>query len=180
MTDDLRARFEAEALPHFRAVFNVARRLTRRDEDAHDLTQEAFFRAYRKFDTFAPGTNCKAWLFTITYSLFVNRYHRDRRDPHVVPLDQHDEVPGRGSTDARHVPTPARAAVAADVETALAELPEEYRAAILLVDVEELSYEEAAAALGCPVGTIRSRLFRARKHLAASLRDYDMAHRRPR
>jgi RNA polymerase sigma-70 factor (ECF subfamily) len=180
VTDDLRARFEGEALPHLRAVFNVARRLTRRNEDAHDLTQEAFFRAYRKFDTFAPGTNCKAWLFTITYSLFVNRYHRDRRAVDVVSIDEHEQVPDRGASDARHLPTPARTTAAADVETALAGLSEEYRAAILLVDVEELSYEEAAEALGCPVGTIRSRLFRARRHLALSLRDYDIGQRRPR
>ena len=84
------------------------------------------------------------------------------------------------SSESRHVTTPARAAAEADVEAALAELPEEYRAAILLVDVEELSYEDAAAVLACPVGTVRSRLFRARKRLAITLRDYDVAERRGR
>lgn len=181
-TDDLRARFEGEALPHLRAVFTIARRLTRREEDARDLTQEAFLRALGQFESFAAGTNCKAWLFTITYSLFVNRYRRRQREPALMTVDdQHAALDQRAViTQSRRVSTPARAAVEADVEAALAELPEEFRAAILLVDVEDLSYEEAAAVLACPVGTVRSRLFRARKHLANSLRDYNVAERRGR
>ena len=162
----------------YESLYRYAYRLSGAAADADDLTQEAFLRAFRKFDTFAPGTNCKAWLFTITYSLFVNRYHRGRREPELVALNDPDPLPRRGAADARSVPTPARVVAAADIESALAQLSEEYRAAILLVDVEELSYEEAASVVGCPVGTIRSRLFRARKHLAVSLRDYDIAQRR--
>ena len=182
VTDDLRARFEGEALPHLRAVLTVARRLTRRDDDARDLTQEAFLRAFGKFESFASGTNCKAWLFTITYSLFVNRYRRQRREPALMTVDDQDTALDERAAAAQspRVSTPARAAVEADVEAALAELPEEFRAAIVLVDVEDLSYEEAAAVLVCPVGTVRSRLFRARKLLAIRLRDYDVAERRGR
>lgn len=182
MTDDLRARFEGEALPHLRAVFNVAWRLTRREDAARDLTQEAFLRAFRKFDSFASGTNCRAWLFTITYSVFVNRYRRQQREPQIMTVDDQDSgLEQRAvSPESRQVTTPARAAAEADVEAALAELPEEYRVAIILVDVEELSYEDAAAVLACPVGTVRSRLFRARKRLAITLRDYDVAERRGR
>jgi len=171
--DVLRLRFEGEAVPHLGAVYNFALRLTLHDADARDLSQETFLRAFQSFASFAPGTNCKAWLFTITYSLFVNRYRKQRRESRVI-------APAVNTSDARlpagnspPVLTPARAAVEADVETALAELPEDFRAVILLVDVEECSYEEAAAALDCPIGTIRSRLFRARKHLAARLRGYD-------
>lgn len=178
MLHDLRSRFEAEALPYLEAVFNFARRLTGQDETAKDLAQDTFLRAYTKFDTFTPGTNCRAWLFTITYSLFVNQYHRGRRDPRLASFDEEQFVPHPPS--AANVSTPARAAAAVDVEAALAKLPDDYRAAVSLVDVERLSYEDAAAVLGCPVGTIRSRLFRARKHLAAALRDYDVARRRDR
>ena len=181
MTEDLRARFEGEALPHLQAVFTVARRLTGREDEARELTQEAFLRAFSKFETFAAGTNCKAWLFTITYSLFVNRYRRQRRERALMTVDGQDAALDQRAvtTQSRRVSTPARAAQA-DVEAVLAELPEEFRAAILLVDVEDLSYEEAAAVLGCPVGTVRSRLFRARKQLAITLRDDDVAERRGR
>ena len=156
MTDDLRARFEGEALPYLRAVFNVARRLTRREDAARDLTQDAFLRAFRKFDSFASGTNCKAWLFTITYSLFVNRYRRQQREPELMTVDGQDSALEQWAVAAepRQVTTPARAAAEADVEAALADLSEVFRAAIMLVDVEELSYEETAAVLACPVGTV--------------------------
>ena len=182
MTDGLRARFEGEALPHLRAVFNVARRLTRRDDAARDLTQETYLRAFIKFDHFAAGTNCRAWLLSITYSLFVNRYRRQQRGPDLVAIDE--RVPNaRALAQATPSPTrltPARAAAEADVEAALAELPEEFRAAIMLVDVQDLTYEEAAIVLACPVGTVRSRLYRARQQLAVRLRDYDVAERRGR
>lgn len=177
MLDDRRSRFEDEALPYLEAVYNFARRLTGRDEPAKDLAQDAFLRAYAKFDSFTAGTNCRAWLFTITYALFVNQYHRSRREPELAAFNEEEFVPAAPPGDAS---TPARATAAADVEAALAQLPAEYRATVLLIDMEKLSYEEAAAALGCPIGTVRSRLFRARKHLAASLRDYDIARRRER
>ena len=165
--DALRDRFEREAVPHMRAVYNVALRLTLCDADARDLLQDTFLRAYQHFDRFTAGTNCRAWLFTIAYSIFVNRYRKNRREAQVIRASDGADPPPPGGDASR-----ARARVEADVEQALAELPEEFRATILLVDVEDCSYEEAASALGCAVGTIRSRLFRARKHLAARLRDY--------
>ena len=186
MTDDLRSRFEIEALPHLEAVYNVARRLTRRDDEARDLTQEAFLRAYRKFSSFAAGTNCRAWLFTVTYSVFVNDYRRRQREPEPRSIDDAEADaaesawPFAGATGGRVTSSPARAAAAADVEAALAELSDKFRVAVVLVDVEELSYEDAAAAMNCPVGTLRSRLFRARKRLAERLRSYDIAGRRGR
>ncbi len=182
MTDDLRAQFDTEALPHLRAVFNVARRLTGRDDQAQDLAQDTFLRAFDKFGGFTAGTNCRAWLFTITYSLFINHYRRQQREPKLVSTVGQDpllesRVPAPESS---RVATPARAAAAADVEGALAQLPEEYRAAIMLVDAEDLSYEDAAAVLGCPIGTVRSRLCRGRTQLANALHDYDIAGRQGR
>ena len=168
--DALRARFEAEALPHMQAVYNLALRLTLREADARDLVQDTFLRAYQHFNRFEAGTNCRAWLFTIAYSVFVNRYRKQRREAEVIVANRDVDRPQPAADASR-----ARARVEVDVEQALAELPEEFRATIVLVDVEECSYEEAASALGCAVGTIRSRLFRARKHLAARLREHSGA-----
>jgi RNA polymerase sigma-70 factor (ECF subfamily) len=177
MTDELRGRFESEAVPHLRAVYGLALRLSRREDEAGDLTQDTFLRAYDRFAHFTAGTNCKAWLFSIAYSIFVNRYRKNRRGPELVSIDEGDRSGDAG------IPAPsgqpghaarARVATEAAVEAALAGLPEPFRFAIVLVDVEDLTYEEAAGAIACPLGTLRSRLFRARKLLAAALRQYDL------
>src|SRR5262249_26793451 len=150
-----------EAVPYLNAVYSFALRLTRHGEDAHDLTQDAFVRAFERFGSFTRGTNCKAWLFSITYSIFVNQYHRSRRDPVRTHADERHEL-----TSPRPLTSSAQVASEADVEAALAQLPDDFRSVVLLVDVEELSYEEAAEILACPVGTVRSRLYRGRKLLA--------------
>lgn len=173
-----RARFEETALPHLRRVYNVALRLARRPEDASDLAQETYLRAYRTFHNFRTGTDCKAWLLTILYSVFINRYWKRKREGEPVPVEALDESYYRllaaGARD--HEGSALRAAnldrPGAEVVRALSELPESFRAAVVLVDMEDLSYEEAAAALQCPVGTLRSRLFRARKLLFVALRGY--------
>ena len=172
MSDGRRRRFEDEVLVHARVLYNAAYRLSRREDDARDLSQESLLRAYRTFDGFTSGTNARAWLLTILYSVFINRYRRERRLPDHVSIEELE------SRYARELAAPStgelnvsRAAwSSADVESALAELPEAFRHTIQLVDVEELTYEEAAAALECAIGTVRSRLFRARRLLAASLR----------
>lgn len=173
VNDSRRERFEAEAVVHLPAVYSAACRLTRREEDASDLAQETMLRAYRTFESFRPGTNARAWLLTILYSVFVNRYHRERREPVQVSIEEME------SRYARVLAAPGSEPIITgsvwtewEVEMAVAELPEPFRAAVLLVDVEELTYEEAAAALGCAVGTVRSRLFRARRLLAAALADF--------
>ena len=172
------ARFEVVALPFMNALYGKALHLTRKPEDASDLVQETFLRAYRTFANFAEGTNCKAWLFTILYSIFINRYHKTQREPDMVSMDELEATYHRVLADPRW---DDEFAVLADseldwqgpeVNQALGKLPEEFRAAVLLVDVEELSYEEAAAVLNCPVGTLRSRLFRARRVLFVELREY--------
>lgn len=182
MTDDRRARFDAECVVHLRAVHGAAWRLTRDTDRARDLTQDVMLRAFRAFDTFTPGTNARAWLLRIAYSVFVNQYHHDRR----VPATQSIEA-----LEMQHGFEPAAPAVAPvdpwqpegwtepAIREALDRLPGEFRTAVLLVDVEELSYEEAASVMACAVGTVRSRLFRARRLLAASLRDMAPATSRP-
>ncbi len=174
---ELRSRFEETALPHLKKVYGVALRLTGRPEDAGDLAQETYLRAFRAFDRFAPGTNCRSWLFTILYSVFINAYHKRRREGERVPVEVLESPQRLSTTELREAEWEALRAANLDaggpeVKRALEELPEIFRAAVLLVDVEELSYEEAAAAVKCPVGTLRSRLFRARKLLFEALRDY--------
>jgi RNA polymerase sigma-70 factor (ECF subfamily) len=175
--DDKRRRFEETALPFLPAVHGFARRLSRHAEDARELAQETFLRAYRTFDNFRPGTNCRAWLFTILYSVFVNRYRKKQREPKTVSVDELEErfASSVAAVEPPHFASQAGGAVEwsdREVEEAFEALPESFREVVLMVDVGELSYEEAAAALGCPVGTVRSRLFRARKLLYAALTDY--------
>jgi RNA polymerase sigma-70 factor, ECF subfamily len=175
---DRRARrdaFERLALPHSGALFRTARRLIGAADDASDVVQETFLRAYRTFDSFREGTNAKAWLFTILYSIVSNKWRRDRRTPAEVSFD---EIEGRFERALAAPGTPADVHMAAalgssrEVESALEGLPDVYRDAVLLVDVEELTYDEAAQALGCPIGTVRSRVARARKLLYVALREY--------
>ena len=171
MSGDARAPFEREILPHARVLYTAARRLVREDADARDLVQETFLRAYRTFAAFTPGTNARAWLFTILYSVFINRYRQAQRDPDLLSIEDLQERFHRELGPPASL-RPASASTAARVEAALAALPETFRAAVVLVDVEEMSYEEAAAVAGCPVGTLRSRLFRARRLLASALDAY--------
>jgi RNA polymerase sigma-70 factor (ECF subfamily) len=172
-----RARFEATALPHLKSTYTIALRLARRPDDARDLVQETYLRAYRTFDNFREGTNCKAWLFTILYSIFVNRYHRERREPATVSVEELEERFHRSLAAPEPATTVGSAGAAPEwtdreVEAAFEELPESFRSVVVLVDVEELTYEEAATTLGCPVGTIRSRLSRARKALYTALEEH--------
>ncbi len=169
--DQKRSRFESTALPFLRDLSNVARRLAHGAEDARDLVQETWLRAYRTFDNFRPGTNCRAWLLTILYSIFINQYRKSRREPEPASLEEIEE------RFHRTLAVEAKAGEVAgwsdpEVKTAFDRLPESFRDVILLVDVEELSYEQAATALACPVGTVRSRLFRGRQQLYASLREH--------
>jgi RNA polymerase sigma-70 factor, ECF subfamily len=170
-TADRREEFERTALPYMGRLYGMAHRLTRRPEDASDLVQETYLRAYRTFGGFAAGSNAKAWLFKILYSIFANRYRKEQRTPAEVPLHLLEErLSGNNSPESW--PFASGAPPAEEVERALGELPEAFRAAVLLVDVEELSYGEAAEALGCPIGTLRSRVSRARRLLHGMLLEY--------
>lgn len=151
-------------------------RFTRHEDDARDLLQETFLRAYRSFDSFEPGTNAKAWLFKIMYSVFVNAYRKRRRTPTVMSLEALEEryervleIPDHDAY--RAVLQSVEPRWSADVADALEALPEPFRVAVVLVDVEELSYEDAASVAGCPIGTLRSRLFRGRRALAVALHE---------
>jgi len=176
--EEKREAFEVIALPFMRALYNTALRLTQEPQDAADLVQETFLRAFRTFANFQPGTNCKAWLFTILYSIFVNQYRREKRKPRMKSLEELEErfhhfaqAPGDTASEVTTVKAWGWR-WSPEVERALRQLPEDFRSPLLLVDVEGLSYEEAASVLGCAVGTVGSRLFRGRKLLFAMLQEY--------
>jgi RNA polymerase sigma-70 factor (ECF subfamily) len=176
---ELRGEFEQETMPHLEAMFGTAMRLTRNPRDAEDLVQDTLLRAYRFWGKFERGTNCKAWLLKILTNTFINRYHKARRDHELA-----DEV-ARSSDTAESVLSQAaqegsrdpEAAIAArglsdTVLQALESLPPDFRVAVILCDLEELSYKEIAEAMECPVGTVMSRLFRGRKLLQKALHDH--------
>lgn len=174
MNDSRRHRFEAEAVVHLKSIYNAAYRLARREADAQDLTQETMLRAYRAFDGFEAGTHARAWLLKILYSVFVNGYHRARRTPAHLAIEDLEAQFGFEPRSPEVVTSDPFGGSWSEpeVEAALAKIPEAFRLTVLLVDVEELTYEEAAQALGCEIGTVRSRLFRARRLLASLLRDF--------
>jgi RNA polymerase sigma-70 factor (ECF subfamily) len=173
----LRDEFAQEALQHLDSMYGAAMRLTRSEADADDLVQDAFLKAYRFYDHFEPGTNLRAWLLRILTNTFINKYRRTTRERKVLDGQEAepvgDGVMSRASMRALQDPDgdAMRALVTGEIQKALDELPDEYRLMIVLADVEELSYKEIADIVGCPIGTVMSRLHRARKQMQAKLVD---------
>ena len=167
--------FEREVMPHLPALYGVALRMTKNEGDAEDLVQETVLRAYRFFDSFEAGTNCKAWLFRILTNLFCNRYREREREREV--LDEAESSDANLGQFVGSAPRDAETAllgrmVSRDVERALAAVPTEFRLAVILADLEDFSYKEIAEIMDCPAGTVMSRLYRGRKILQKLLYDY--------
>src|SRR6266478_6253648 len=172
-----RSDFEREALPHLPALYAAALRMTRHEKDAEDLVQDALVRAYRFFDTFEAGTNCKAWLFRILTNVFCNRYREREREHEIMTEAESSDVNVEqfvgGGSDGRDAEGALLGKmVSADVEKALAQVPQDFRMAVILADLEDFSYKEIAEIMNCPAGTVMSRLYRGRKILQGLLRDY--------
>jgi RNA polymerase sigma-70 factor, ECF subfamily len=173
--DRERVAFEQEALDHLDALYGAALRLTRSPSDAEDLVQDTYLKAHRFHDRFEAGTNLKAWLFRILTNTFINRYRRRTRERDVLDGIDADPVGegvmSRAAMRALSAPVAdaERSLLAQEIQGALDNLPEDYRVMILLADVEELSYKEIAEIVGCPIGTVMSRLHRARKMLQKHL-----------
>jgi RNA polymerase sigma-70 factor (ECF subfamily) len=167
---DRRKRFEDEALPHLDALYTMAIRLARNPDDANDLLQETVLRAYRFFHQFESGTNCRAWMLTILFN------KSSREQPASSPEEFERKVENESlRTDPVGSNPEAMLSVQGmegEVETALASLPGEFRDAILLVDVEELSYQEVSIVLNVPIGTIKSRVSRGRALLRDTLANF--------
>lgn len=174
-SDPTRADFEREAMPYLDALYGAALRLTRSPSDAEDLVQDTILRAYRFWGRFEAGTNLKAWLLRIQTNTFINRYRRSVRERKVfdgaMAAPVGEGVMSRPALRGLNQPIEAaqRGILAREIQKAIDELPEDHRIMILLADVEELSYKEIADAVGCPVGTVMSRLHRARKRLQKKL-----------
>jgi RNA polymerase sigma-70 factor (ECF subfamily) len=173
---DRRRAFESLAEGLEGPLHAAALRLTRESNAAADLVQETWLRAYRAFDQFRPGTSFKAWVFTIQMNAFLNRERRRGREPELRDFAV-DEPPERAVTadedaSAEGLERLFDRHVSGEVKRAVDSLPEEFRAVLVLTAIAGLSYEETAAAVGAPVGTVMSRLYRARRRLRAGLRDW--------
>lgn len=170
-------RFERDALAFKNQLYSAAMRYTRNPDDAQDLLQDTYAKAFVSFHQFEPGTNLKAWLYRVLTTTFINNYRKDQRRPQMADSELEDwelfESASHTSDQGKsaevevleHLPD-------VDIKRALASIPEEFRMAVYLVDVEGFSYKEAAEIIGIPTGTIMSRLHRGRKQLRELLAEY--------
>lgn len=163
-------------MPHMSALYHFAVRLCRDKDDAADLVQETFLKAFRFFDKFERGTNCKAWLFRILKNSYINRYRKTTKEPDVVEYDVvedfYETIKDSSVATSTLEEQVFEQALDDEVTTAIDRLPDEFRTVVILCDIEGFTYEEIAEFVDCPIGTVRSRLHRARKLLAASLMEY--------
>jgi RNA polymerase sigma-70 factor, ECF subfamily len=157
--------FTREALSYVDSLFGTALRLTRKPADADDLVQDTYLKAFRSASQFRRGTNMKAWLFTILHNTFRNMRRHDGRNPIDVDSELVEHAPAHAPNDHSPEDLLTRATLDADLQAALDALPEAFRQAVWLRDVEELTYAEIAGVLGVPIGTVMSRISRGRRAL---------------
>ena len=174
--------FEEIALPHLGSLYGAAFRLTRNPRDAEDLVQDVILRAYRFWDSFERDSNCKAWLFKILTNTFINSYQKAKRGREVLNAAVAEQQTTDGVLVHENAITQRdpegillEHSLSEDVARALAEIPADFRLAVVLCDIEGFSYKEIAEIMECPVGTVMSRLHRGRRLLKQSLREYAIA-----
>ncbi|MBX2811315.1 MAG: sigma-70 family RNA polymerase sigma factor [Myxococcales bacterium] len=173
-----RSDFEALTLEHMDALYGAALRLTRSAKDAEDLVQDTFLKAFRFFDSFEQGTNIKAWLFKIQTNTFINKYRRKVKEREIADSPAEDLVIDRfvSADQVRALQDPEGdffgQLLSDEVVGALEQVPVDFRMVVILADIQGFSYKEIADIVGCPVGTVMSRLFRGRRVLQKHLYDY--------
>lgn len=175
--DDKRQSFEREALPHMDALYRTALRMTKNSNDAEDLVQEAFVKAYRFWDKFEIGSNCRAWLFKIMTNIFINDYRAKSRAPIAVDVEDIDDgylyhYLSQSNTSKSPEQDFFAKLIDKDVRKAIEELPDDFRVVVVLSFLEGFSYQEIAEIADLQLGTVKSRLHRGRKLLQKQLLDY--------
>ncbi|MCI0694865.1 sigma-70 family RNA polymerase sigma factor [candidate division KSB1 bacterium] len=176
--EERRKQFEALAFPHMDALYSTALRMARNALDAEDLVQDVYLRAYRFFDKFEEGTNFKAWIFKILTNTFINRYRQKVREPQHTEFEKVEyfyavaEKERDDKYETRYDEKRYADLFGDEINTALGKLSYDFRAVVILCDIEGFSYKEIAAIIGTPIGTVMSRLSRARQQLQKYLRDY--------
>ncbi len=169
--------FEEEMMPHVDALFNYAlHSFTRNEDDANDLVQDTMLKAYSSIDSYQEGTNAKAWLFKILYNTYINTYRKKKKRPNEVDFEKIKNLNNDEGNEFSNVVTIDEDVfglmLGDEVSKAMDQLSDEARTVILLSDIMDFKYEEIAALLDIPIGTVRSRLFRARNTLKEILREY--------
>ena len=170
------ALFEKEMLPHLKSLYHFGYRLTNNEDDAHDLVQDTYLKAFRFFSSYERGSNAKAWLFRILKNSFINVYRKVSKEPNKVDYEEAESYLNTGkssyvdSIDMRE--KIFRGLIGDEVARALNSLPVDFRIVIILCDIEEFTYEEISKIIDIPIGTVRSRLHRARKMLRDMLAGY--------
>lgn len=178
---DHRDDFEQIAVPHMSTLYTHALHLTMNSDDAKDLLQETFLKAYRFWDKFEKGTNIKGWLYQIMKNSYINHYRKRVKEPRSVEFDEnvsHHIHAKAVPTDVHHLGEQTHHDIFEDeIARSLESLPGEFRTVVMLSDVEELTYQEIASTIAVPLGTVRSRLHRGRRMLRKQLRDYARSNR---
>ncbi|TNE49941.1 MAG: sigma-70 family RNA polymerase sigma factor [Deltaproteobacteria bacterium] len=171
-----KSEFEELTLPHLDALYNTALRLTHSESEAEDLIQETFLKAFRFFHRFERGTHIKAWLFKIMTNTFINQYRKQQRDREVYEDWDWDHLMGSDVQVGDSEQTILDRFVSDQVMESLQQIPVDFRTVVLLADLEDFSYKEIAEIVGCPIGTVMSRLYRGRRLLRKLLAEYAVKH----